>query len=308
MWQDNECWDLARRGVCPRGSACRYEHTSSAGHNAQLLVAANHTKPPPCALPLPGMLTGTCGFMRSPTADYATQLRCVELNYTWHDGQKGGSIEIRDYEKKAREMSALGLVAVIKVSGHATHEMRLSYPERWWPWLWEHYRVFARAGVLAALLWQLPPSLPCTNDTLFALQVLARSIKPCGIRHIFEFRHPSWYERPEVADICRQHGFCIAWVHLDNTAGWAGEMPNGWNPADRASTAEFVYHRLFGPDGRNLGKYTDEFLQNDIVQRLPANAKGFVMFSQDSAPLQARENAIRLQEMLDENCNPSSSN
>jgi len=125
-------------------------------------------------------------------------------------------------------------------------------------------------------------------------------VAPCGIRHVIEFRHPSWHARRDVAEICRRHGLCIAWAHFENSAGWAGEMPSGWSPCERTPTADFVYHRLFGPDGRNQGKYTERFLQEEIVEKLAPGSQGFIMFAQDSEPTHARENAIKVQEFLEE--------
>mmetsp|Transcript_66962 Transcript_66962/g.119035 ORF Transcript_66962/g.119035 Transcript_66962/m.119035 type:complete len:343 (+) Transcript_66962:2-1030(+) len=307
------CWDFTRRGWCPRGNRCRYMHKSRAEEGISAAPPSSADKPrngsPGTDLAIPkasdakpvslrGMSVGTCGFMGLKTAEYAKRFQCVELNYTWHDGQQGRRLEVQEYSRKARELSMLKLSAVIKVSGHATHEMKLQAPDVWWPRLWECYGSFAQQGVLAALLWQLPPSLPCSDESLQRLGELAERVAVCGVRHVFEFRHPSWYGNPEVIDICKRHSICIAWVHFENSTRWAGEMPNGWSPENRTQTADFIYLRLFGPEGRNLGAYSDEFLSTEIIQELPRDASGFIMFAQNTVPDHARRNAARVRDFL----------
>lgn len=253
----------------------------------------------------PDIATGTCAFMDLSIPSYAARFRSVELNFTFHDGMAGKDMGIKQYNRKAKEFGMLGLQAVVKVSGLATHESRLQDPDWWWPWLWARYSALSAAGVLAALLWQFPPSCECSDEMLERLTGLRWAIEcsGCHAPSVLEFRHPSWYERPDVEALCRQHGFSMAWVHFKNDTGWAGHMPNGWSPRFPVQTGPVLYLRLFGSEGRNVGEYDEAFLREQIIGRLPAannsqRLHGFVFFGQSDVPTQAQSNASRVASLL----------
>jgi len=238
------------------------------------------------------------------TRSYAGSFRCVELNFTFHDGMAGKDLGPRIYGKKAKELKMLDVKVVVKVSGHATHEKRLLNPDGWWPWLWERYKAFAKAGLLSALLWQFPPSCECNESMLERMVTLAKCLRSSGCKapSVLEFRHPSWFQRQDVEVTCKKLSFSMAWVHFRNETGWAGEMPSGWSPRFPVQTGPLVYLRLFGAEGRNLGEYDEDFLRDQVMARLPKpqerTIRGFVFFGQSDIPTQAHANAARIASML----------
>ncbi len=98
---------------------------------------------------------------------------------------------------------------------------------------------------LGPVLFQLPPQMKADRERL------ANFLKhlPKRRRCSFEFRHPSWYEKP-IFDLLADHdaALCIS-DHEDA-------------PAPREATASFVYVRNHGPSGRYHGSYSDAALKD----------------------------------------------
>jgi uncharacterized protein YecE (DUF72 family) len=112
--------------------------------------------------------------------------------------------------------------------------------------------VFGRMDALGdkfgPVLFQLPPTFKADAETR---ERVARclSLVPKGRRCAFEFRHPSWYEE-DTFRILRDHNaaLCIS-DHADAPAPWE-------------ATADFVYVRAHGTNGRYAGSYSAEILQD----------------------------------------------
>ncbi|MBM1170367.1 DUF72 domain-containing protein [Microvirga arabica] len=112
--------------------------------------------------------------------------------------------------------------------------------------------VFGRMSSLSEkfgpVLFQLPPTFKADAETR---ERVARclSLVPQGRRCAFEFRHPSWYEE-DTFRILRDHNaaLCIS-DHADAPAPWE-------------ATADFVYVRAHGTNGRYAGSYSAETLQD----------------------------------------------
>lgn len=126
-----------------------------------------------------------------------------------------------------------------------------------------HYRKLADADESLALifgrmrglgqaigpaLFQLPPQLK--RDDARLADFLPRL--PGDLRHVVEFRDPSWYAEP-VYDLLRAHG--VALCLSDHAAAPVPEDPRAW-----VATAPFVYVRGHGPGGRYHGRYPPEQL------------------------------------------------
>lgn len=98
------------------------------------------------------------------------------------------------------------------------------------------------------VLFQLPPTFKADAETR---ERVARclSLIPQERRCAFEFRHPSWYEE-EAFRILRDNNaaLCIS-DHADAPAPWE-------------ATADFVYVRAHGANGRYEGSYSTETLQD----------------------------------------------
>uniref|UniRef100_A0A7S0BA27 Uncharacterized protein n=1 Tax=Pyrodinium bahamense TaxID=73915 RepID=A0A7S0BA27_9DINO len=243
----------------------------------------------------PHRWVGTSGLMGRSMRQYSRRYDVLEINYTFH--RRG--LQQQEFSALAEQLKSASVRAVVKVSIVATHENQLRDPESWWPCLWEGYCQLHKAGVLAALLWQCPPSLRYTEQSLRDLGHLCQILRDSSgtVRHVFDFRQSSWYSEAAVANLLRSHGFCLAWLHLCNDRSrWAGDLVSGWSTNGR--TADFVYLRLFGSSGRSIGKYSEDFLHQEVLGRLPRDSDAFVVFGQGDVPMQALDNAWEVRQAL----------
>ncbi len=97
---------------------------------------------------------------------------------------------------------------------------------------------------LGPVLFQLPPNWKINTERL--AQFLRKL--PKTHQYAFEFRNQTWYEE-EVYALLRKYNcaFCIY------------ELEHHLSPI--ITTADFVYVRLHGPDGKYAGSYTDAKLK-----------------------------------------------
>jgi uncharacterized protein YecE (DUF72 family) len=100
----------------------------------------------------------------------------------------------------------------------------------------EGLQPLVRAGKLAALLAQFPPSF--TNDDI-GRQILQATIDTFGSYNLaVELRHCSWSDDPSVADMLRENGIC--WVQID-------EPKFSFSIAsDTPVTSQMAYFRFHG--------------------------------------------------------------
>ena len=156
---------------------------------------------------------------------YAGRLPTVEINNTFY------RLPNKEVLSSWAEQVPESFRFVVKASRRITHFKRLKGTED------ETGYLLATLGVLGerlgAVLFQLPPNLPCDLDRLDAFLALL----PEGGRHAFEFRHPSWAEAPAVAERLRERN--AAWVLSDTEEAPVGSL---------LATATWGYLRLRRPD------------------------------------------------------------
>lgn len=128
-----------------------------------------------------------------------------------------------------------GFVYAWKVSKFITHSKKLKDVAESVALVFGRMKPLGRA--LGPSLFQLPPNLRRDDGRLAdCLDLL-----PAG-RHVFEFRHPSWYDDAVFALLAgRDVALCIS-DHHDAPAPWQ-------------VTASFAYVRGHGPGGRYVGRY-----------------------------------------------------
>jgi uncharacterized protein YecE (DUF72 family) len=134
------------------------------------------------------------------------------------------------------------------------------------------------------ILFQLPPNFEVDAGRLAAFCKLLRKKR----RYSFEFRHSSWYA-PAIFRLLSQHNIslCIS-DHHDAPAPWK-------------RTAEFVYVRGHGPQGRYKGHYRPEALRNWARRISTWKKRGydvFVYFDNDQKSA-APADALKLRRLLD---------
>lgn len=153
-------------------------------------------------------------------------------------------------------------------------------------------RIAPLKGFLAAILWQLPPTLHRDDGLLDAfLALLQRSAGGSRIRHAVEFRHPTW-QADAVFDVLDRHRAAHVWVSSQDM------------PRNLTLTGDLAYARFHGLEGGWEHDYTDEelapfaealraaagdghdgyaFFNNDGRARAPANAARFTGLVGDAA-------------------------
>ena len=199
---------------------------------------------------------------RTWLAYYAERFDTVELNTTFYRLPRRESVE------RWVEETPSGFVFAIKVSRYITHVKRLQDVGRHLPLLEERIEPLLRAGKAGPMLWQLPPTFPVDVERLAA----ALEQLPRGMRHAFEFRHPSWF-RDEVLTLLREHGVALA----------IGDRPEVRSFQPLELTADFTLVRFHhGSRGRN-GNYSNSELDEwaDRLRTWAPEADVYAYFNND---------------------------
>lgn len=175
---------------------------------------------------------------------YAARFNTVEINSAFYRLP-----ERRIFSAWKAAMPA-GFIASVKASRYLTHLKRLAEPQA--PVDLFLGRAVLLGPRLGPLLYQVPRTLTYDRPRLLTfLDALSRAGRAARgrrdaarrpLRHVIEFRHPSWY-RDEVYDALRGAG--VAWC-LHDMAGSAIDDPGD---------APFVYVRFHGATGRYRGSY-----------------------------------------------------
>ncbi|ARS35603.1 DUF72 domain-containing protein [Pontibacter actiniarum] len=172
-------------------------------------------------------------------------------------------------------------IFAVKASRYMTHMKKLKDPQE------SLSRFFGSADALehklGPVLFQLPPAWKVNLERLSDFMALL----PPYYKYTFEFRHPSWYTE-EVLALLRKHNaaFCIY------------ELAHHMSPLHL--TADFVYVRLHGPDGKYAGSYSEEALQwwaNQCLEWQRQGLEVYLYFDNDQLGY-AAFNALRLQEIV----------
>ena len=133
------------------------------------------------------------------------------------------------------------------------------------------------------ILFQLPPKWKINVERLHDFL----RIIPKKYRYAFEFRNNSWYDEKIYAVLRKFNAaFCVY------------ELEHHLSPI--ITTANFVYVRLHGPDGKYAGSYSDSQLKNWVRRCRQWQEDGkdvFVYFDNDQLGY-AAWNAITLQRII----------
>lgn len=225
-------------------------------------------------MPQPRILVGTSGFSYDHWRGlfypekmakakwlefYATQFSTVELNNPFY------RLPSEEAFARWRDCAPDDFVFALKVSRFITHIKRLKNTGEASVTFITRAKILG--GKLGPLLYQLPPSMHRDDEVLDSFL----STLPGGLRHVVEFRHPSWLE-DEVFQILRRYniGFCIF------------DMPHFAGPV--AATADFAYVRFHGSTALYSSRYTDEELADwaNKLAHLSAGLKEiYIYFNND---------------------------
>ncbi len=191
-------------------------------------------------------------------AFYAAFFSTVEINNTFY--RLPGENTWRHWREAAPE----GFVYAVKGSRFITHVKRLR-PGR------EPVELFtSRARLLGEclgpILWQLHPGHHCDLERLRSFLELL----PRDLRHVFEFRHASWF-CDEVYATLREFGAAFCAYHMVDHA------------TPLVATADFAYMRFHGSGDLYGGRYADDELRvwADRLSALSVS-EVFVYFNNDA--------------------------
>lgn len=136
---------------------------------------------------------------------------------------------------------------------------------------------------LGPLLYQLPPSMHRNDEVL----ELFLPTLPHGMKHVFEFRHQSWFHQSVFETLHKYNaGFCVF------------NMPSVSCPL--VATADFAYIRFHGSTGLYASCYSDEELA-DWARKLTdlgTNLKAIYIYFNNDAEAFAVRNATTLRGYL----------
>jgi uncharacterized protein YecE (DUF72 family) len=171
----------------------------------------------------------------------------------------------------------------VKASRYLTHMKRLRDPGE------PVARLFAEARGLGAtlgpVLYQLPPNLhldiPRLSDFLATL--------PHRVRHVVEFRHPSWYVDATFACLA-SHGVAMC---LHDKRGSAVAQP---------FAGPFVYVRFHGPSGEYHGGYSTQQLARwaHMLAGAVRDGRDVYAYFNNDPNAEAVRNALLLRSLVDE--------
>jgi uncharacterized protein YecE (DUF72 family) len=134
---------------------------------------------------------------------------------------------------------------------------------------------------LAAVLWQLPRSVAKDSERLKAF--LATLHLWPGVRHVMEFRHPSWFDA-ETADLLAAHDVANA---ISDAERW---------PLWDAVTTDLVYIRLHGKPHCYLSPYSTDAIAEWAarIREWQAQGRAVQVYFDNTMQGAAVDNAIEL--------------
>jgi uncharacterized protein YecE (DUF72 family) len=206
---------------------------------------------------------------RSQLTYYAKQFLTTELNGVFYRTPTIGAV--RSWAAATPDQ----FIFAWKASKFITHWKRLQPTSRNSLDLLET-RLKLLGDKAGPVLFQLPPNFKKDRERLASFLKLLRRRHP----YAFEFRHASWYE-DDILDLLRNAGsaLCIS-DHHDAPAPWL-------------ATAQHVYIRGHGPQGRYRGRYPRSELKEWALWSHKQTRRGrtvYVYFDNDqksAAPLDA---------------------
>lgn len=175
-------------------------------------------------------------------------------------------------------------VYAVKASRYITHVKRLKSVEDSCSAFMDRMEILG--DKLGPILFQLPPKWNCNIERLSHFL----GILPRGMRYVFEFRDPSWFNN-EVYQILRSYNAACCIYHLADFL------------SPKEITGDFVYVRLHGPEGSYKGKYSDAVLTKWAKQFQQWSRSGITVycyFDNDEAGFAAM-NALTLINLIKKN-------
>jgi uncharacterized protein YecE (DUF72 family) len=209
---------------------------------------------------------------------YAERFDTVEVNSTFY------RLPRRDAVAHWVEQTPDGFLFSVKASRYLTHIKRLRDLGPGLERFLERIEPLLESPKLGPLLWQLPPTFRCDHERLAdALDRLPR-----GLRHCFEFRHPSWFVEETYALL---HEHCVALA--------IGDRPQVNEFQTHELTADWTFVRFHAGTRGRRGNYSDSELRewSERLRRWSRTHEVFAYFNNDWEGFAPR-NATLLKRLL----------
>jgi uncharacterized protein YecE (DUF72 family) len=162
----------------------------------------------------------------------------------------------------------------VKVSRNITHKNRLKDTDLMKDFI---NNVSALDDKLGVILLQLPPSL---KYDILLLEEFVRCLDD-KFKYAVEFRNGSWY-RLETYTLLRNRNIALVWHDYRQEIIYE-------------QTADFIYVRLHGSNGKYKGSYSDVFL-NSLKEKIN-NTPSYIYFN-NTDDNSAFKDALKLQGLL----------
>jgi uncharacterized protein YecE (DUF72 family) len=177
--------------------------------------------------------------------------------------------------------SPAGFIFALKMSRYVSHVKRLKETEEAIDRFMD--RAKGLKDKLGPILYQLPPNMHCNNGVLEHFL----STLPRGYKHVFEFRHQSWFG-DRVWET----------LHKYNAAFCIFDMPHLECPL--VATADFAYIRFHGSKELYSSDYSDEELAcwAERIKGLAGNLKEVYIYFNNDTNAFAVKNAVTLGKYL----------
>lgn len=214
---------------------------------------------------------------------YCERFNAVELNVTFYRLVKQSTFE--GWMKRTPKDFSFA----VKGSRFITHVKRLKAVE-------EPLKKFGASLIplmkkTKCVLWQLPPGFKADPERLkFFCSLLAKSRVLKKTRHVFEFRHETWFTE-ETCGILKQFNYGLCFAASPKKIG------------EEVLTADFVYLRFHGGSSLYASNYSDEQLKTwarKVKEWKPKIGQVFAFFNNDNYGF-APPNAMRLRDFLTRN-------
>lgn len=206
---------------------------------------------------------------------YSGRFDTVEVNNTFYGLPDEKTIV------QWRDSTPEGFIFSIKASRLITHMKKLKDPGRTLPPLLE--RIKPLKEKLGPILFQMPPrwglDIGRLNEFLDAL--------PEDHRYTFEFRDTSWFDHRVYGLLKRRNiAFCIY------------DFNRVLSPKE--ITADFIYIRLHGPEGKYAGSYSDSALAGwaGLFSKWIRDVREIYCYFDNDQAGYAALNALKLKEMV----------
>jgi uncharacterized protein YecE (DUF72 family) len=207
---------------------------------------------------------------------FVQHFKTVELNNSFYH------LPLKQTFKNWYKATPANFVFSVKASRYITHIKRLNSPA-------ETILLFFKSITplkekLGVVLFQLPPRWKSNPQRL----ELFLNECPRKYRYAFEFRDPSWFNK-EIYAILKKYNAAFCMYDFNGLL------------SPPIVTADFIYIRFHGPDGKYRGKYGDPFLKRwakNFMRWRKQGVKDIYCYFDNDDSAYATEDALKLEKFV----------